>query len=181
MPHAALTPAARTDRGGLASPTTPTVAEPRGAASGAIAIAEGPHSAARIAARSALCAYCAPAEDGQTRDAHTNSSFSPPTPPLVRIAPYAGGSLLERELAARAAGLRAPAVGPSQGAPTPGPVAPFKPFRTDPLNREPTAKPGPTALFKPFRIDPLNGGPTVKPRLDRADIQTTPYIDPREP
>jgi len=31
---------------------------------------------------------------------------------------------------ARAAGPRAPAIRPSQGAPTPGPVAPFKPFRT---------------------------------------------------
>jgi hypothetical protein len=43
---------------------------------------------------------------------------------------------------------------PPQGAPTPGPTAPFKPSRIDPLNREPAAKPAPTAPFKPFRIDP---------------------------
>jgi hypothetical protein len=42
-----------------------------------------------------------------------------------------------------AAFLSAPSANrPPQGAPTPGPVAPIKPFRTDPLNREPTAKPG---------------------------------------
>jgi hypothetical protein len=40
---------------------------------------------------------------------------------------------------------------------------PFKPFRTDPLNREPTAKPGSTALFTPFRTDPLNREPRAKP------------------
>ena len=44
----------------------------------------------------------------------------------------------------------------------PGPTAPFKPFRTDPLNREPTAKPGSTAPFEPSRIDPLNREPTAK-------------------
>jgi|HubBroStandDraft_1064217.scaffolds.fasta_scaffold213261_1 hypothetical protein len=38
-------------------------------------------------------------------------------------------------LAAHAAGLRAPANRPPQGAPTPGPTAPFKPFRTNPFNR----------------------------------------------
>jgi hypothetical protein len=43
---------------------------------------------------------------------------------------------------------------PPQGAPTPGPTAPFKPFRVDPLNREPAAKLGSTASFKPSRIDP---------------------------
>jgi hypothetical protein len=32
---------------------------------------------------------------------------------------------------------------PLQGAPMPGPTAPFKPSRTDPLNREPDAVPGP--------------------------------------
>jgi hypothetical protein len=63
--------------------------------------------------------------------------------------------------AAHSAGLRAPAKRFPQGAPTPGPTAPFKPFRTDPLNREPTAKPV-TAPFKPFRIDPLNREPTAK-------------------
>ena len=45
---------------------------------------------------------------------------------------------------------------PPQGVPTPGPVAPSKPFRIDPLNRERTAKPVPTMPFKPSRIDPLN-------------------------
>ena len=45
----------------------------------------------------------------------------------------------------------------------PGPTVPFKPFRTDPLNREPTARPGSTAPFKPFRTDPLNREPTAKP------------------
>jgi len=51
---------------------------------------------------------------------------------------------------------------PLQGPPTPGPIAPFKPFRTDPLNREPTAKTA-TPPFKPFRTDPLNREPTAKP------------------
>ncbi len=60
---------------------------------------------------------------------------------------------------ARAAGPCAPAIRPSRGAPTPAPTAPFKPFRTDPLNREPTAQPGRTARFKPSRIDPLNREP----------------------
>ena len=63
----------------------------------------------------------------------------------------------------------------------PGPTAPFKPFRTDPLNREPTAKPASTAPFKLFRIDPLNREPMAKP------APTAPFkpfrIDPlnREP
>src|SRR5580704_16737910 len=35
----------------------------------------------------------------------------------------------------------------SHAATKPHSTAPFKPFRTDPLNREPTAKPGPTARF----------------------------------
>jgi hypothetical protein len=43
-----------------------------------------------------------------------------------------------------------------------GSTVPFKPFRTDPLNREPAAKSGSTAPFKPFRIDPLNREPTAK-------------------
>jgi len=64
--------------------------------------------------------------------------------------------------AAQSAGLRAPAKRFLQGAPTPGLTAPFKPFRADPLNREPTAKPT-TAPFKPFRTDPLNREPTAKP------------------
>src|SRR5580658_4983208 len=92
---------------------------------------------------------------------------------------------------------------PSEGAPRPGPVAPFKPSgidpmnreptatpgstapfkqsRIDPMNREPAAKPGPTAPFKPFRIDPLNREPMAKP------APTAPFkpsrIDPstREP
>ena len=72
------------------------------------------------------------------------------------IAPHTGHSLPERELAARADSLRALAIRPPQRAPTPGPTAPFKPFRIDPLNREPTAKAGSTAPFKPSRTDPLN-------------------------
>ena len=43
-------------------------------------------------------------------------------------------------------------------------TAPFKPSRIDPLNREPTAKLGSTVPFKPIRIDPLNREPTAKPR-----------------
>jgi hypothetical protein len=58
---------------------------------------------------------------------------------------------------------RAPAVRPPQGAPTLGPPVPFKPFRIDPLNREPTAEPAPTAPFKPSRTDPLNREPGAIP------------------
>ena len=47
---------------------------------------------------------------------------------------------------------------PPQGAPAPGSTAPFKPFRIDPLNREPTAKSA-TVPSKPSRIDPLNREP----------------------
>jgi hypothetical protein len=79
------------------------------------------------------------------------------------IAPHTGHSLPEHELAARAASLRALAIRPPQRAPPPGPTAPFKSSRTDPLNREPTAKPGPVAPFKPFRTDPLNREPGAKP------------------
>ena len=63
----------------------------------------------------------------------------------------------------------------------PGSTAPLKPFRIDPLNREPPAKPGSTAPFTPTRTDPLNRGPTAKP------VSTVPFkpsgIDPlnREP
>jgi hypothetical protein len=96
------------------------------------------------------------------RGAYTNASSGPPARPPVPIAPYSGDSHPERELAAHAAGLRAPANRPPRGAPTPGPTAPFKPSRTDPLNREPTAKPGSTVPFKPFRTDPLNREPTTK-------------------
>jgi hypothetical protein len=53
--------------------------------------------------------------------------------------------------------------GPPQGAPTPSPTAPFKPSRTDPLNREPTAKSNSSAPFKPFRLDPLNREPGAFP------------------
>ncbi|HLB98997.1 MAG TPA: hypothetical protein VJK90_15095, partial [Acetobacteraceae bacterium] len=74
--------------------------------------------------------------------------------PPVPIMSYTGDSLPDRKLAALAAGLRAPANRPPQGAPTPGPTVPCKQFRTDPLNREPAAKPGPTVPFKPFRTDP---------------------------
>jgi hypothetical protein len=129
----------------------------------AIAEARPAHRAARIAARSTQRAARAPAADGQTRTTHTSASSSPPAPPPVPIAPCTGDGLLEGELAARAAGLRAPAIRPPQSAPTPGSTAPFKPFRTDPLNREPTAKPGSTVPFKPFRTDPSNREPTAKP------------------
>jgi hypothetical protein len=64
---------------------------------------------------------------------------------------------------ARAAGPGAPAIRPSQGALTPSPTVPFKPFRTDPLNREPAPKPASIAPFKPFRTDPLNREPAPKP------------------
>jgi hypothetical protein len=72
-------------------------------------------------------------------------------------------------LAAHAAGLRAPANRPPQGAPTPGSTAPFKPSRTDPLNREPAAKPA-TASFKPFRTDPLNREPGAFPDPDPQPV-----------
>ena len=108
-------------------------------------------STARPAARPTQPAPRAPAADRQTRTA-------PPAP----IVPYAGASLLERELAARAAGLRTQTNRSPQGTPKPAPTAPLKPFRTDPLIREPAAKSA-IALFKPFRIDPLNREPTAKP------------------
>ena len=107
--------------------------------------------AARTAARPIQPAPRAPAADRQTRTA-------PPAP----IVPYIGASLLERELAARAAGLRTQTNRSPQGTPKPAPTAPLKPFRTDPLIREPAAKSA-TAPFKPFRIDPLNREPTAKP------------------
>jgi hypothetical protein len=47
---------------------------------------------------------------------------------------------------------------PAQVSPTPGPTAPFKPSRIDPLNREPAGKSA-TVPFKPSRIDPLNREP----------------------
>jgi hypothetical protein len=80
-----------------------------------------------------------------------------------------------------AAGLRAPAIRPSQGAPTPGPVAPFKPFRIDPPNREPAAEPNSTVPSKPSRIDPLNREPAAK--LDSTVPFKPSRIDPlnREP
>jgi hypothetical protein len=132
MPPAALTPAAAADRAALLPPPA-TAAKRRGT----------PWRAARIAAWSTRRAARAPAADGQTRATHANASTNPPVPPRVPIAPYAGDSLLEHELTARAAGLRAPAIRPSQRAPTHGPVAPFKPFRLDPLNRELGAFPDP--------------------------------------
>ena len=134
----------------------PRFEQPRGAASRAA-------RAAWIAARPTRRTARAPAADGQRRAAHSNASSSPPSPPPVPIVSCTGNNLRERELAARAAGLRAPANRPPREAPTPGRTAPFKPFRTDPLNREPTAKPGSTAPFKPFRTDPLNREPRAKP------------------
>jgi hypothetical protein len=121
--------------------------------------------AARFAARPPQRAPRPPAADGQTRAAHRNAPPSPPAPAPVPIMPYTGDSLLERELAARAAGLRTPASRPPQGAPTPRPTAPFKPFRTDPLNREPAPKPGSIAPFKPSRTDPLNREQPAEPPL----------------
>jgi hypothetical protein len=95
--------------------------------------------------------------------AYTNASANSSARPLVPITPCTGVSLLEGELAARAPGLRAPAIlCPPQGTPLSVPVARFKPSRTDPLNREPPT-PGPTVPFKPFRTDPLNREPTAKP------------------
>ncbi|HET6235756.1 MAG TPA: hypothetical protein VFE41_12470 [Acetobacteraceae bacterium] len=69
---------------------------------------------------------------------------------------------------------------PLQGAPTPGPTAPFEPSRIDPLNRGPTAKSA-TVPFKPSRIDPLNREPMAK---TGATVRFKPSrIDPlnREP
>ncbi len=97
------------------------------------------------------------------RAAHTNAASGPPAPRLVPIAAYAGDSPVGCELAAHAPGLCAPVIRPSQGAPRPSPVAPFKPSRIDPLNREPAAKLRTTAPFKPSRIDPLNREPPTKP------------------
>ncbi len=64
---------------------------------------------------------------------------------------------------------------PPQGAPTPGPIARFKPSRIDPLNRERAALPGSAVPFKPFRTDPLNrerparSGSTVLFKPSRID------------
>jgi hypothetical protein len=162
MPHAVFTAAAPTDRAALRAPP-PTAAKPRGTPWwAAIAAARTTHRVARIATRSTQRAARAPAADGQTYAAHTSPSSSPPAPRLVPIAPYTGDSLLQRELAAGVAGPCAPAIRPSQGAPRPSPVAPFKPSRIDPLNREPTAEFA-TVPFKPFRIDPLNRERMAKP------------------
>jgi hypothetical protein len=117
--------------------------------------------AARIAARATQRAAHAPATKGQKRAAHPNAPSSPPASLPAPIAPHTGDSPLEHELAARAAGLRAPANRPPQGAPTPAPTAPIKPSRIDPLNHEPRAKPGSTVPLKPSRIDPVNREPTV--------------------
>ena len=173
MPHALLTAAAPTGRAAL-RPPPPTAAKPRGTPRrAAIAAARTTHRAARIATRSTRHAARTAAADGQTCAAHSNAASTPPAPRLVLIAPYTGASLLEPEHAAGVAGLCAPAIRPSQGAPRRGPVAPFKPSRIDPLNREPTAEPGSTAPFKPFRTDPLNREPMAKP------APTTPFKPPR--
>src|SRR5579863_4962696 len=58
----------------------------------------------------------------------------------------------------------------------PAAVTPFKPFRIDPLNREPKAKPSATAPSKPSRIDPLNREPPVafkSPRIEPVDSEPT--------
>jgi hypothetical protein len=174
MPHAALALAAPTDRAALA-PASPAASKRRGTPwHAAIAEARAAHRAARIAARSTQCAACAPATVGQTRAAHTNAASSPLAPPVIPVAPYTADSLLERALAARVTGLRAPANRPPQAAPTPGATAPFKPSRIDPLNREPAAKPGSTVPFEPSRIDPLNREPGVfpDPGLRRGRLPT---------
>jgi hypothetical protein len=193
MLHAALTASAPTGQAALC-PSPPTAAKPCGApdraAIAAIAAVRAIHRAVRIATRSSQRAVRAPAADAQTRDAHTNAASGPPALRLVPIAPYAGDNLPDRELAAHAAGLCAPAIRLSQGAPRPNPVAPFKPSRIDPLNREPTAKPGPTVPFKPSRIDPLNREPAAKPAtapkkpsrtdpLNREPTATTGATAPR--
>jgi hypothetical protein len=115
MPHAVLTTVAPTGRATL--PPPPTAAKPRG-----------------TPWRTAIA---------EARAAHTNASSSTPAPRIVAIAPYTGDSPLEHELAGHSAGLPASAIRPPQGPPTPGPTVPFKPFRTDPLNREPGAFPAP--------------------------------------
>jgi hypothetical protein len=129
MPHAALPPVAPTDRAALLPPP-PTATNPRG-----------------TLWRTAIA---------EARAAHTDAASSSPAHPLVPIAPYTGDGLLERELSGHSVVLCASAIRPSQGAPRPGPVAPFKPSRIDPLNREPTKNPSTTVPFKPSRTDPLN-------------------------
>jgi hypothetical protein len=180
MPHAAVALAAPTDRAASA-PASPAATKRRGTPwHAAIAEARAAHRAARIAARSTQCAACAPATVGQTRAAHTNAASSPLAPRLIPVAPYTADSLLERALAARVTGLRAPAIRPSQSAQTPGQVAPFEQSRIDPLNREPMAKPA-TAPFDPFRIDPLDREPMAMPGSTAPFKQSR--IDPlnREP
>ena len=163
MPYAAFTAAAPAERAALL-PLPPATTKLRGNPNLGLAPAR-------------------PARGLGPRGAHTGSGFpcrSPAAPP-VPIVSYTGDSLAVRELASHAAGLRAPANRPPQGAPTPDPTAPSKPSRIDPLNREPTAKPGATVPFKPSRIDPLNREPAAKPG------STAPFkpsrIDPlnREP
>ena len=136
MPHAALPPVAPTDRAALLPPP-PTATNPRG-----------------TLWRTAIA---------EARAAHTDAASSSPAHPLVPIAPYTGDGLLERELSGHSVVLCASAIRPSQGAPRPGPVAPFKPSRIDPLNREPTKNPSTTVPFKPSRTDPLNREPIAKP------------------
>ena len=113
--------------------------------------------AARTASRPTQPAPRAPGADRQPRTAHPNA---PPVP----IVPCTGDSPLQRKLAALVAGLRALANRPPQGAPTPGPTAPFKPSRIDPMDREPAAKSA-TAPFKPFRIDPMDREQPAEPPL----------------
>ena len=59
----------------------------------------------------------------------------------------------------RAAGPRTFTISSPQRAPTPTPTTPFKPFRTDPLNREPATQPAPTApqfaISPRFRRQPI--------------------------
>jgi len=135
----------------------PRFEQPRGAASHAA-------RAARIAARPTHCAARAPAEDGQTRAVHPSASFSPPAPPPVPIVSYTGDSLLERELAVHAAGLRAPAIRASPAASAPAPIVPKKPFRIDPLNREPGTFPEP----EPRRVHRIHQPAHIRESARRA-------------
>jgi hypothetical protein len=77
---------------------------------------------------------------------------------------------------------------PAQVSPTPGPTAPFKPSRIDPLNHEPAGKSA-TVPFKPSRIDPLNREPAGKSatvpfkpsRIDPLNREPGAFQDPEPP
>jgi hypothetical protein len=138
--------------------------------------------AARTAARPTRPAPRAPGADCQPRTAR-------PSAPPVPIVPCTGDSPMQRKLATLVAGLRALANRPPQGAPTPGPTAPFAPSRIDPMDREPAAKSA-IAPFKQSRIDPMDREPTAKPgsiapfeqfRIDPMDREPAPKPAPTAP